>query len=48
VLQELTKLLQRKETPSATEDKIERQKKQRIVNVMQAIEQTESRLEGGE
>jgi hypothetical protein len=37
---ELTKLLQRKETPSATEEKIEGQKKRRIVNVMQAIEQT--------
>jgi hypothetical protein len=37
---ELTKLLQRKETPSATEEKIEGQKKRRIVNIMQAIEQT--------
>jgi hypothetical protein len=37
---ELTKLLQRKETPSATEEKIEGQKKRRILNVMQAIEQT--------
>jgi hypothetical protein len=37
---ELTKLLQRKKMPSATEEKIEGQKKQRIVNVMQAIEQT--------
>jgi hypothetical protein len=37
---ELTKLLQRKETPSAIEEKIEGQKKRRIVNVMQAIEQT--------
>jgi hypothetical protein len=37
---ELTKLLQRKETPSATEEKIEGQNKRRIVNVIQAIEQT--------
>jgi hypothetical protein len=37
---ELTKLLQRKETPSATEEKAEGQKKRRIVNIMQAIEQT--------
>jgi hypothetical protein len=37
---ELAKLLQRKETPSAIEEKIEGQKKKRIVNVMQAIEQT--------
>jgi hypothetical protein len=36
----LTKLLQRKETPSATEENIEGQKKRRIVNIMQAIEQT--------
>jgi hypothetical protein len=35
---ELTKLLQKKETPSATEEKLEGQKKRRIVNVMQAIE----------
>jgi hypothetical protein len=37
---ELTKLLQRKETPSTTEEKAEGQKKRRIVNKMQAIEQT--------
>jgi hypothetical protein len=37
---ELTKLLQRKETPSAIEEKIEGQKKRRIMNIMQAIEQT--------
>jgi hypothetical protein len=37
---ELTKLLQRTETPSATEEKIEGKKKRRILNVMQAIEQT--------
>jgi hypothetical protein len=37
---ELTKLLQRKEMSSATEEKIEGQKKRRIVNVMQVIEQT--------
>jgi hypothetical protein len=37
---ELTKLLSRKETPSATKEKIEGQKKRQIVNVMQAIEQT--------
>jgi hypothetical protein len=37
---ELTKLLQRKETPSATEEKIEGQKKRQIVNVMQEIEKT--------
>jgi hypothetical protein len=37
---ELTKFLQRKEQPSATEDKVKEQKKQRIVNVMQALEQT--------
>jgi hypothetical protein len=36
---ELTKILQRKETPSATEEKIEGQKKRKIVNIMQAIEQ---------
>jgi hypothetical protein len=37
---ELTKLLQRKETPSATEEKAEGQKKRRIVKIMHAIEQT--------
>jgi hypothetical protein len=37
---ELMKLLQRKEMPSAIEEKIEGQKKRRIVNVMQAIERT--------
>jgi hypothetical protein len=37
---ELTKLLLRKETPSATEEKVGGQKKRRIVNIMQAIEQT--------
>jgi hypothetical protein len=37
---ELTKLLQRTKMPSATEEKIEGQKKRRILNVMQAIEQT--------
>jgi hypothetical protein len=37
---ELTKLLERKEMPSATEEKIEGQRKQRIVNIMQSIEQT--------
>jgi hypothetical protein len=37
---ELTKLLQRKETPSATGEKIEGQNKRRIVNIIQAIEQT--------
>jgi hypothetical protein len=37
---ELTKFLQKKEQPSATKDKVTEQKKQRIVNVMEAIEQT--------
>jgi hypothetical protein len=37
---ELTKLLQKKEVPSATEEKVGGQKKRWIVNVMQAIEQT--------
>jgi hypothetical protein len=37
---ELTKFLQRKEQPSATKEKVKEQKKRRIVNVMQAIEQT--------
>jgi hypothetical protein len=37
---ELTQFLQKKEQPSAAKEKVEGQKKQRIVNVMQAIEQT--------
>ena len=37
---DLTSLLQPKETTSVTEEKVEGQKKRRIVNVMQAIEQT--------
>jgi hypothetical protein len=37
---ELTKLLQNKDEPSATKEKADSHKKQRIVNVMQAIEQT--------
>jgi hypothetical protein len=37
---ELTKLLQKKDQPSATKEKAEGQKKRRIVNVMQAIEWT--------
>jgi hypothetical protein len=37
---ELTKFLQKKEQPSAAKEKAEGQKKQRIVNVMQAIERT--------
>jgi hypothetical protein len=37
---ELTKFLKRKEMPSATEEKIEGQKKRQIVNIMQEIEQT--------
>ena len=37
---DLTSLLQSKETASATEEKVEGQKKRWIVNVMQAIEQT--------
>jgi hypothetical protein len=36
----LTKFLQRKEQPLATEEKVKEQKKRWIVNVMQAIEQT--------
>jgi hypothetical protein len=36
----LTKLLQKKDQPSAIKEKTEGQKKQRIVNVMQAIERT--------
>jgi hypothetical protein len=37
---ELTNLLQKMKVPSATEEKVGGQKKRRIVNVMQAIEQT--------
>jgi hypothetical protein len=37
---ELMKLLQKKEQPSAAKEMVEGQKKRRIVNVMQAIEQT--------
>jgi hypothetical protein len=37
---ELTKFLQKKEQPSTTKEKVEGQKKRRIVNVMQAIERT--------
>jgi hypothetical protein len=37
---ELTKLLQKKDEPSATKDKVDGQKKRRIVNVIQAIERT--------
>jgi hypothetical protein len=37
---ELTKLLQKKDQPSAVKEKTEGQKKRRIVNVMQAIERT--------
>jgi hypothetical protein len=37
---ELTKLLQKKGEPSATKEKADGQKKQRYVNVMQAIKQT--------
>jgi hypothetical protein len=37
---ELTKLLQKKDEPSATEKKADGQKKRRIVTVMQAIERT--------
>jgi hypothetical protein len=36
----LTKLLKKKDEPSATKEKADGQKKQRIVNVMQAIERT--------
>jgi hypothetical protein len=39
---ELTQLLQKKDQPSAVKEKIEGQKKRRIVNVMQAIERTPS------
>jgi hypothetical protein len=37
---ELTKLLQKKEQPSAIEEKVEGQKKWQTVNIMQVIEQT--------
>jgi hypothetical protein len=37
---ELTKLLQKKDEPSASKEKAEGHKKRRIVNVMQAIERT--------
>jgi hypothetical protein len=37
---ELTKILQRKEQPSAIEEKVKEQKKRRIVSVMESIEQT--------
>ena len=37
---ELTKLLQKRDEPSTAKEKAEGQKKQRIVNVMQAIERT--------
>jgi hypothetical protein len=37
---ELTKILQRKEQPLTTKERVKDQKKRRIVNVMQAIEQT--------
>jgi hypothetical protein len=37
---ELTKFLQRKEWPSATKENVKEQKKRRIVNIMEAIEQT--------
>jgi hypothetical protein len=37
---ELTNLLQKMKVPSAAEEKVGRQKKRRIINVMQAIEQT--------
>jgi hypothetical protein len=37
---ELTKFLQKKEQPSAAKEKVEGQKKRRIVNLMQAIERT--------
>jgi hypothetical protein len=37
---EVTKFLQRKEQPSATKEKVTEQKKRRIVNVMEANEQT--------
>jgi hypothetical protein len=39
---ELTKLLQKKDEPSATKEKADGQKKRRIVTVMQAIERTPS------
>jgi hypothetical protein len=37
---ELTKLLQKKDEPSATKKKVDGQKKRRIITVMQAIERT--------
>jgi hypothetical protein len=37
---ELTKLLQKKDQPSAVKEKTEGQKKRRIVNVMQVVERT--------
>ena len=37
---ERTKLLQKKDEPSATKEKTEGQKERRIINVMQAIERT--------
>jgi DNA-directed RNA polymerase sigma subunit (sigma70/sigma32) len=37
---ELTQFLQKKEQPSAAKEKVEGKMKQRIVNVMQAVEQT--------
>jgi hypothetical protein len=37
---ELTKFLQKKEQPLAAKEKVEGQKKRRIINVMQAIERT--------
>jgi hypothetical protein len=37
---ELTKFLQKKDQPSAAKEKVEGKKKQRIVNMMQAIERT--------
>jgi hypothetical protein len=37
---ELTQFLQKKEQPSAAKEKVEGQKKRRIVNVMQAVERT--------
>jgi hypothetical protein len=37
---ELTKLLQKKDQPSVVREKVEGQKKQRLVNVMQVVERT--------
>lgn len=39
---EITEILKKKDQPSAVKEKIEGQKKRRIVNVMQAIERTPS------